>query len=72
MIERLPCQVPGCRRTRKPESGVVAWICADHWRAIPAERRRIYSLARRRRNGQAEAYLWPRLVRIAIEKAAGL
>ena len=71
-LGRRPCEVPGCRRTRKAEPGVLAWICADHWRAIPRERRRVYALARRRGNAQAEGWLWPRLVRIAIERASGL
>ena len=72
MTDRLPCQVPGCRRTRKAQAGVIAWICGPHWSAVPRERRRLYALARRRGNEQAEAFMWPRLVRIAIEKAAGV
>lgn len=72
MTARLPCEVPGCRRTRKPEPGVTGWICAKHWTAIPAQRRRVYALARRRGNERAQAWIWPCLVRMAIEKAAGL
>lgn len=71
-MTRIPCEVPGCRRTRKAEEGVLAWICEDHWKAIPAGRRRVYALAKRRENWKAEAWIWPRLVRTAIEKAAGL
>lgn len=71
-MTRIPCEVPACRRTRKAESGVIAWICPDHWKTIPAGRRRVYSLAKRRGNEPAQAWIWPRLVRAAIEKAAGV
>lgn len=72
MTGRIPCEVPGCRRTRKAETGVTGWICAKHWAAVPQGRRRVYALAKRRGNEQAQAWIWPRLVRAAIEKAAGL
>lgn len=36
---RLPCCVPGCQRTFKPE-GSTEVICGKHWRAAPARLRR--------------------------------
>lgn len=72
---RVPCQVPGCRRTQATDRmrpGDDEHLCARHWALIPKGRRRAYALARRRGNVKAAAFMWPRLVAMAITRAAGL
>src|SRR3569833_3213822 len=44
---RIPCCVPYCRRTRKPD-GHEQWICGIHWRLVPLAVKAEYRLARRR------------------------
>lgn len=74
-MNRVRCSVPHCRRTR-PDDGLPEWICADHWSAIPEQRRRAYLRAKRAKVTaqwpEALARLWRRLVSIAIERAGGL
>lgn len=76
--DRIPCCVPFCRRTRRNDIGFEEWICDDHWRAVPAPMRRVYSRALRRYRrgvggyGEPESRLWRRLRRAAVEAAAGL
>jgi len=62
---RLKCLVPGCRRTRgqrkgeAPISGDERWICADHWRLIPAYMRRRYrKIIRRYERAFGSAAFW--------------
>lgn len=81
-VDRIPCVVPFCRRSKKATLGVTyftdtpEWICADHWRLVPRADRAVYNRARRKavKDGAwpAVARLWRRMKRIAIEKAGGI
>ena len=55
--KRIPCCVPFCRRTRKPDQ-YDQWICGVHWRLVPmaikAEYRRDRRRARRILNRRPE------------------
>lgn len=71
--------VPGCRHARGdrkndplPPVQNYEWICGEHWRAIPAARRRVYHRANRIKRSHVAAILWRRLKRLAIERAAGI
>jgi hypothetical protein len=44
---RLPCAIPGCQRTFKPE-GSTEIICGAHWKLAPAHKRRRVALLRTR------------------------
>lgn len=37
---RIPCIVPGCRRTRKANHVGDEWICEKHWRGVPKDVKR--------------------------------
>lgn len=59
---RIPCCVPGCRRTFAPEEGSSEIMCGDHWRTVPAYRRRRHRalIARYRRlYGDTAYWLFP-------------
>lgn len=78
---RVSCCVPFCKRSRgdwrdDPVTADMEWICANHWRALPSRRRRLYSTIHKRANEEpAEqfqwkrlaAWLWPRLKAFVIE-----
>lgn len=79
--DRIPCAVPFCRRTAAkkdfPDSARI--ICGKHWRLGDERWRRLYSKARRRflkteseRDGLLINYCWDRVLRQAIERAAGI
>lgn len=77
-VSRLPCVVPGCRRTTS-RAEFDEWLCGDHWREIPKQARRIYGRRVRRwrryhrySDGLAAARIWNWLKRQAIERAMGL
>lgn len=75
MTDRVPCHVPGCGRSiakRRLKPGHNEWLCAGHWGLVPRERRRVFFLAQRRGNDRAAAFIWARLTRLAVERAAGL
>lgn len=46
MTDRVPCCVPGCRRSTKLVTR--EWICGKHWVAVPKSWRRRLSLIVRR------------------------
>ena len=47
---RLPCLVPGCRRTlRAEEPDDTLGICPKHWQSIPLVRRKVYRRLRKDR-----------------------
>lgn len=78
MARRLKCCVPFCRRATK-RTEFDEWICGDHWRLIPKNRRRVYGRIvkqwrryRAKNIGRRGARVWRRLRQIAIERAAGL
>lgn len=80
-MERISCAVPYCRRTApadkfEPGSRI---ICGKHWRLGDERPRRAYSLAKKRLKATGlERYLrivhncWERVLRQAIERAAGI
>lgn len=74
--KRTRCVVPFCGRTCKTqptEPGLVyEWICPDHWKLVPRERKRDYTFAKRRGRDDLARKVWARLVRTVIDKAAGL
>lgn len=87
--DRLPCCVPFCRRTRgleKRDHGRLPseWVCAAHWRAVPAAQRAEYLKLRRlsRRAWEAGKSLprlfcrtgdaWEACKSVAIERAMGV
>lgn len=69
-ILRLHCEVPNCRRTRGPRTGdrakIVAWVCADHWRAVPKAVRDAYAKAKRGLGSYGPDFWWEQCVRSAI------
>lgn len=87
---RLSCCVPFCRRTKAAKSEVIEldvavidladeWICATHWRAVPARLRRLHSAAKRRlrrrrtvRFALVVSRIWDKCQRAAIEAAGGI
>lgn len=82
-MTRTPCCVPFCRRTKATEQlaarGHDEWICADHWRAVPAGLRHLKAaISRRMRRSptharaHALARVWGQCKRAAIEAAGGL
>lgn len=78
MTERLGCCVPFCRRTTK-RTEWDEWLCGDHWRMIPKDKRRVYGrIVRRWRRYHKKSdvprgwRIWNRLKSIAIERAAGV
>lgn len=84
MTTRIHCCVPFCRATRgdrkvSPVAQISEWICARHWKAVPARLKRRRAAARRlARKGQTEraawldAWLWRECKRAAIEAAGGI
>lgn len=82
MSDRIPCVVPFCRRTRKP-NGAREWICGRHWPLVDirakrklARLRRLLRRCRSQRQWQIAANLfdvqWELCKRQAIERAAGI
>ena len=70
-MSRMRCVVPFCRHTTgRFTSG--EWICADHWRAVPARLKRLKRLAERRQRAALAGWLWRRCKATAIEAAMGL
>ncbi len=71
-MTRLQCCIPFCARTTANKAGWSEWICQQHWSAVPREKRRIYTRAKRKGWGPAAARIWRRMKAIATEKAGGL
>lgn len=77
IADRLPCVVPGCRRTTKA-GRFDEWVCAKHWSAVPAADRRRYTAAKRRwrldpeKWGRVASKIWDRCRDAAIEIAMGI
>lgn len=75
---RLTCCVPFCQRTVAAKPGWTAWICQEHWSAVPRRDRAILTRAKRKarkaglRWNEACTRLWNRCKRIAIERAGGI
>lgn len=73
MAERLRCCVPFCRRTTGRYEPPTEWICADHYKLVPAKLKRLRTKAlRTRRIGQLDSWLWREVKRRAIEAAGGI
>jgi hypothetical protein len=47
MTERIPCVVPFCRRTMKPDGHSTEHICGKHWRHADRGLRQRYNKLRR-------------------------
>jgi hypothetical protein len=71
VTERLSCEVPGCRRTRKPNR-YPEWICGDHWREVSRNLRRRYTRAKRRRDALRASLIWRMAKEQAIQRAFGI
>lgn len=78
MIERVACSVPHCKRSRKPNR-YGAYLCPRHWSGVPRPMRRVLFRLHRVLNWSdsfhhrlREARVWRRIVRHAIERAAGI
>lgn len=78
MADRVPCSVPGCRRTVAAAKGFDEWVCGKHWSTVPGSDRRLYTAAKRRwrrspeKWGRVAARIWRRCRDAAIEIAMGL
>lgn len=78
--ERIPCAVPGCGRSRSPDSTWAEFICPRHWAAVDRRSRRILHLLHRRirRLGSSprlvalENRVWSICKHQAIERAVGI
>lgn len=59
--ERLHCETPGCRRTRKGFGGYIEWVCQKCYERVPPSTRREHVEAKRvirslvRRQGSSDA-----------------
>jgi len=81
VTDRLPCLVPGCRRTLAPaDPAHTEGLCAKHWPMADKRRRALLARVRRkaRRLGwtpaliRLEARLWAICKAQAIERALGI
>lgn len=81
MTGRIPCQVPGCRRTKaKGTDAYKEWLCPKHWPTVRKQRRRVLSRIHRKGNRDGwtprlllhERTIWHAIRREAIERALGL
>lgn len=39
-VDRIRCDVPGCRASSAANAGCIGWICSRHWRLVPKAVRR--------------------------------
>ncbi len=74
----LICCVPFCKKTTE-RTDYDEWVCGDHWKGIPKQRRQVYTRAKRRaissgspEDRDAAGLLWARMKAKAIERAAGI
>jgi len=76
---RIPCIVPGCRRTA-PDEGYPEFICRKHWRGVPLRLRKRYQKLcrimrrewpskRARKAARIAAKMWPVMKAAAIANA---
>lgn len=80
MADRMRCIVPFCRHTRDRYRNPVfnEWICGDHWKMLPKQRRKVYGRRMRKMRrfaimgDEATNRLWRRLVAQATETAMGI
>lgn len=64
---RIPCFVPGCKRTRKAHAIWDEWLCPKHWGMVPKQMRRAYSHAKRHQKPRpAVLRIWRRCKTAAI------
>lgn len=74
MTDRIPCQVPGCRRTARPDGITTEIICGKHWSGVSKHLRRRYAKVKRRSRKDARWQplawrIWERCKKQAIEEA---
>ena len=81
MTDRIPCEVPFCRRTadRSKFGDGVRIICGKHWRLGNMRPRKLYSAAKRKfkktgidRYNWLANRAWDIVRKQAIERAAGI
>lgn len=76
-VQKLCCCVPLCERWRgdrkgDPVSQYDVFICQEHWSLTSKTWRRRHVLFRRRQRYDLAARMFARLMKQAIERAAGL
>jgi hypothetical protein len=79
-VSRQTCLVPFCKHTRRDDGRYSEWICAQHWRGVDRQIRRLYARIRREKKRapaacdytHVEGYTWARARREAIENGVGL
>ena len=79
MTERIQCSIPFCGRTTAANRGFSEWICPEHWKGLPRQRRLAHNRAKKRWKASGEEKdrlranaLWASLKRAAINRALGL
>jgi hypothetical protein len=72
MIERVACLVPGCRHTRRNDAGWSEWVCADHWRLLTRDEKRVWRRVKRWGSRMVYARVWRAMRRRVIERAMGV
>jgi hypothetical protein len=71
MVDRIPCLIPGCRRSTGGDFG--EWICGKHWAKLPKGHRRVWARAKHRAGAMkisAAVYyrIWSRIRTEAINR----
>lgn len=79
MTQCIQCSVPFCERTTAPKPDFTEWVCSEHWKGLPRQRRLAYNRAKKRwlasrseKDRLAADALWQSLQRSAINRALGL
>lgn len=79
VTERIQCSVPFCERTTAANQQFTQWVCSEHWKGLPRQRRLAYNRAKKRWQATREEkdqiaadMLWKRLQQAAINRALGL
>ena len=82
MSGRVACVVPGCRRTQAAERMAdprhTQYLCQKHFALVDLRLKRLRGRLLRRHGGcrnygwRVDCWIWKRMVRQAIERAAGL
>jgi hypothetical protein len=75
----IQCCVPFCERSTKATGEFTQWVCPEHWKGLPRQRRLAYNRAKKRwkESRSAEDQLvmdrmWARMKMAAINRALGL
>jgi hypothetical protein len=75
----MRCCVPFCEHSTKDTGEFREWVCSEHWKGLPRQRRLAYNRVKKRwkdhkrpEDGIALDHLWARMKRAAINRALGL